>query len=70
MDLRGGAVTLGELVRDPRARELVDREFPGLLRHPFARRFMGMPLSRALNMARGRVPEDSIQHLLDGLRQL
>ena len=70
MELRGGAVTLGEIVRDPRARELVDREFPGLLRHPFAKRFMGMPLSKALSMARGRLPEDSIQRLLEGLREL
>ena len=70
MDLRSGAVTLGEIVRDPRARELVDREFPGILRHPFARRFMGMPLSKALRMARGRFPEDSIQRLLEGLRAL
>ena len=70
MDLRSGAITLGEIVRDPRARELVDRELPGLLRHPFARRFMGMPLSRALNLTRGRLPEDSIERLLTGLREL
>lgn len=70
MELRGGAITLGEIVRDPRARQLVDREFPGILRHPFAKRFMGMPLSKALNMARGRFPEDNIERLLTGLREL
>ena len=70
MDLRGGAVTLGEIVSDPRARRLVEREFPGLLRHPFARRFMGMPLSKALKLARGRFPEDNIERLLTGLREL
>ncbi len=41
MDLRNGAISLGEIVRDPKARALVDREFPGILNHPFARRFWG-----------------------------
>ncbi|MCI9195431.1 MAG: hypothetical protein HFF14_07675 [Angelakisella sp.] len=70
MDLRNGAISLGEIVRDPKARALVDREFPGILNHPFARRFLGMSLSKALGMARGRVPEDSIQRLLAELREL
>lgn len=70
MDLRGGAITLGEIVRDPKARDLVNREFPGILNHPFAGRFMGMSLNKALGMARGRVPEDSVERLLTGLRDL
>lgn len=70
MDLRGGSITLGEITRDPRARRLVEEEFPGLLRHPFARRFLGMPLGKALRLARGRFPEDSIERLLTGLQKL
>lgn len=70
MDLRNGNITLGEIVRDPKARALVNRELPGVLNHPFAGRFMGMSLSKALGMARGRVPEDTVERLLSGLKEL
>ena len=48
----------------------VEREFPGLLRHPLARKFMGLSLNQAVSMARGRVPQDSINRLLTELGEL
>ena len=70
MDLHGGNITLGEIVRNPKARALVDREFPGVLNHPFAGRFMGMTLNQALGMVRGRVPQAGIDRLMAALKAL
>ena len=41
MELRGGNITLGEIAKNPQARALVNREFPGMLNHPLAGMFMG-----------------------------
>lgn len=70
MDLRGGAISLGELAKNPKSRTLVEREFPGILSHPLARKFMGLSLNQAVSMARGRVPQDSINRLLTELGEL
>ena len=70
MDLRGGAISLGELAKNPKSRALVEREFPGILLHPLARKFMGLSLNQAVSMARGRVPQDSINRLLTELGEL
>lgn len=70
MDLRSGAISLGELAKNPKSRALVEREFPGILRHPLARKFMGLSLNQAVSMARGRVPQDSINRLLTELGEL
>ena len=58
MDLRGGAISLGELAKNPKSR------------HPLARKFMGLSLNQAVSMARGRVPQDSINRLLTELGEL
>ena len=70
MDLRGGAISLGELAKNPKSRALVERELTGILSHPLARKFMGLSLNQAISMARGRVPQDSINRLLTELGEL
>ena len=70
MDLRKGGITLGELARDPRARALVNREFPGILNHPLAGMFLGLPLNQAVAKFGGRVPRQTVQRLLKELEEL
>ncbi len=70
MELRGGNITLGELARDPRARALVDREFPGMLNHPMAGMFMGLTLNQAVRKAGGRVPQKTLRRLVEELKAL
>ena len=70
MDLRNGSITLGEILKHPGARTLVEREFPGLLRHPLAGSFMGMTLNRALALLGGRIPRERIKTLLEALKAL
>lgn len=70
MDLRKGGITLGELARDPRARALVNREFPGILNHPLAGMFLGLTLNQAVAKFGGRVPCQTVQRLLKELEEL
>ena len=70
MDLKGGRITLGEILRHPGARELVEREFPGILRHPLAGAFLGLSLDRALALLGGRVPRERVEGLLRELSVL
>ena len=70
MDLRNGSITLGELAWDPRARALVNREFPGILNHPLAGMFLGLTLDQAVRKAGGRVPRQTVQRLLKELEEL
>lgn len=70
MDLRGGTITLKEILAHPEARALVEREFPGLLRHPLAGNFLGLTLNRTLALLGGRIPKERIQKLLEELKAL
>ena len=70
MDLRNGRITLGELAKDPRARALVDREFPGILNHPMAGLFMGLTLDQAMGKLAGRLPRETIRRLRQELEAL
>lgn len=70
MDLRSGTITLGQVVKTPGARALIDKAFPGILNHPLAGRFMGLSLNQAAAMARGRVPQSDIDRLLRDLAAL
>lgn len=70
MDLRGGRITLRELAGNPKARALVNREFPGILNHPMAGLFMGLTLNQAVAKLGGRVPRETVQRLLQELEAL
>ena len=70
MDLRNGTITLKEILAYPKARALVEREFPGLLRHPLAGSFLGLTLNRALTLLGGRISQERIQKLLTELKAL
>ena len=70
MELRGGKITRGEIAKNPQARALVNREFPGMLNHPLAGMFMGLTLNQAMRKAGGRIPQSTLQHLLEELKAL
>lgn len=67
MDLRNGRITLEELARNPKARALVDREFPGIINHPLAGMFMGLSLNQAVRKLGGRLSRETVQRLIKEL---
>lgn len=71
MDLRNGRITVGELWQNPKARAILQREFPQFAGNPMLLRMgMGMPLSKVLGFARGRVPQAKIDQVLEALQKL
>lgn len=71
MDLRNNQITVGEVLSNPQARALMQRQFPALFRNQMMlRRAWNMPLGRALNMASRYVPQSVINQTLNQLRAL
>lgn len=71
MDLRNGRIMMSELWSNPRARAILQQEFPQIVRNPLMMRMgMGMSLGRVLEHARGKVPQHKLDHALQRLQQL
>lgn len=70
IDLRKNEITVGEILRNPRARAEINRRYPQVLGNPMLRRFSGMPLKRAMQYAQGYLPQAQIQQLLKELEEL
>jgi hypothetical protein len=71
MDLRNGRITMAELWKNPKARTILQQEFPQIVRNPVMMRMgMGMTLGRVLEHARGRVPQEKLDRALKQLQQL
>lgn len=73
MNLKNGQITVGEILQNPQARALVQREVPqlgGMLNSPLARGYWNMPLSAVAARARGLLPPNRLQSLLAGLEKI
>lgn len=71
MNLRNNQITVGEVLSNPRARAMMQRQFPILFRNQMMlRRAWNMPLSQAMNMASRYVSPSVINQTLDQLRAL
>ena len=71
MDLRNGRIMMMELWNHPQAREILQQEFPQLVRNPMMLQMgLRMPLGRVLEHARGRVPQAKVEQTLRRLQSL
>ena len=71
MDLKGGQVTLGEILQNPQARAMIRRSRYGfLLESPLLGRFSNLPLQAALDRAGGFLPPQVIRRAVEQLRRL
>ena len=70
MDLYNNRIRVRELLRNPAAVGVIQREFPGLLNHPMIRMAGGMPLAKIIQMSRGIVPPEKIESTLEQLRRI
>ncbi len=70
MDLRNNQITVAQLLDNPQARALLDREFPGLSNQPLVRSARGLTLAQVLHLVAGRVSPRKIQYLLEELKKL
>ena len=70
MNLKNGQITVSEISRDPRAYALLNREFPQIVQSPLFRLAGGMTLQQVLALAKGSIPQEKIDSLLEQLAAL
>ncbi len=71
MDLKGGQVTVGEILQNPNARAMIRRSrYAFLLNSPLLGQFSNLPLQTALNRAGSFLPPQVIRQAVDQLRRL
>ncbi|MDR0863128.1 MAG: hypothetical protein LBN30_10220 [Oscillospiraceae bacterium] len=70
MDLKSGKITLGELMREPRAKALLTREFPQYDNPLTLTVARGFTLNKILDMAKGNVPQAKLDEVVAALAAL
>lgn len=70
MDLRGGSITIRDLLRNPGAKAIMKREFPGLSGSPMFLMAQGMSLNKVIGLAGGTVPKSKIEDVIKQLKEL
>lgn len=70
MDLKQDQITVGELLSNQKAREVLNRRFPAVMRSHMVKMATGLKLSTVLDLAKGRVPAQDIQAARKELEQL
>ena len=70
MDLKNGNITLRELMANPQAKALLQREFPQFASGPMLMLGKNMSLNSILSHARGKVPQPQLDRVLRQLREL
>lgn len=70
MNLRNNTITIGEVLKNPAAWSLLQREYPQFANHPMLRMVQMMPLQAAVNQARGFLTQKQINHLISELEKI
>lgn len=70
MNLKNYNITVGEVLQNPQARALLQRELPMIMRHPMLPMANAIPLRDIINNAGGYVSQKKIQSILQQLKRL
>lgn len=70
MNLRNETITLGELWDDPKAREVLRRRIPGILKHPVQGRAKTVTLGQLADFLGSWLPEARIREVIRDLERL
>lgn len=70
MNLKNYNITVGEVLQNPQARALLQRELPMIMRHPMLPMANAIPLRDIINNAGGYVSQKKIQSILQQLQRL
>ena len=69
MDLNRNQITLGELLENPKARAVLQRRFPMVMKHPLMGAARTITLEQILSLAREYVPQKKLDEILEELRR-
>ena len=70
MDLRKNQITMGELLANPKARQVLSRRFPQMVGRPIVAASGAMTIERAMKLAAAYVPQKALQETLEELRRI
>ncbi len=70
MDLRNQQITMRELLANPGAKTLLQKQFPTVMSHPLAGAAQSLTLAQAVEFARVYVPQGKINELLRELQRI
>ena len=70
LDLRNHQITVRELLSNPGARSLLQREFPMFINSPMLQMAQNMTLQSVLYIAKGNIPQSKLQQVLKQLECL
>ncbi|MDF2567107.1 MAG: hypothetical protein K0R90_563 [Oscillospiraceae bacterium] len=70
MDLKNNQITVRELLANPKAKEILSREFPDLINSPLLGMARNMSLKNVLQLGGGRVPKEKIDRVLKELKSI
>ncbi len=70
MNLRNGNITVAELMRNAQARQLLSKEFPGVIGSPMFRMAQGMSLNQVLKHVSRKVPPQKISSVIKQLQEI
>lgn len=69
MDLKRNQITLGELLENPKARAVLQRRFPIVMKHPLMGAARTITLEQILSLAREYIPQKKLDEILEELRR-
>ena len=70
MDLRHNKITLGELLDAPKARAVLQRRFPMVMKHPLVGAARTITLEQVLSVAQAYLPPKKLEATLNELRRV
>lgn len=70
MDLKNNQITVGELLKNPKARAMFAREFPQIMNSPLLAFAKNMTLSSVIGYAKNHLPKEKIKALYEELERI
>ena len=70
MNLNNLNITVGEILKNPKAKAILAREFPTLINTPIVKLSQHLRLRQVLQYAKGKVPQDKIQRIVKELEEI
>lgn len=69
MDLKNGNITVREILGNPQAKALLERELPQVMSSPLLAMASSMKLNQVLSFAGGKIPTQKLEELLEQLKK-
>lgn len=70
LDLQNGNITIGQILRMPKAKAILVRELPELMNSPLVSLAGNMSLNQVLSLSKGRVAPAKVKSILEQLKAL